>query len=408
MNELIRPFVFLFALSCASQTALAQLQAVSPPASTQTDKKIPIGFLELKTDSRYDPVRAYERLILKKPEHPFPGAQVGIEDAKSQQRAIGAEITLERMTAASAQEAPALLKAAIERGVNYVLLDVPSDSYKSLVEIAKGRDVILFNVSAPEDILRRDVCARELVHVFPSQAQMSDALVQFLVSKKWRDFLVLQGPDPYDDLITKAFTKSAQKFGARILANQRFEPGTDPRQREKNNPALLSAINKDWDVTFIADKAFEFARQVPFQTVKPRPVVGAIGLETVAWHWTWEHNGAAQVNSRFARYAPNRKMEGADWAAWVAVKMVATSALRARSTEFKPIRDFMMGPGTFDADKGLAVSVRAWDHQLRQAVLLAGDYYVSASAPLEGFLHRTNELDSLGDDETDTPCHLNR
>jgi hypothetical protein len=68
----------------------------------------------------------------------------------------------------------------------------------------------------------------------------------------------------------------------------------------------------------------------------------------------------------------------------------------------------MMGPGTFDADKGLAVSVRAWDHQLRQAVLLAGDYYVSASAPLEGFLHRTNELDSLGDDETDTPCHLNR
>jgi hypothetical protein len=136
--------------------------------------------------------------------------------------------------------------------------------------------------------------------------------------------------------------------------------------------------------------------------------VGAIGLETVAWHWTWEHNGAAQVNSRFARYAPNRKMESADWAAWVAVKMVATSALRARSTEFKPIRDFMMGPGTFDADKGLAVSVRAWDHQLRQAVLLAGDYYVSASAPLEGFLHRTNELDSLGDDETDTPCHLNR
>ena len=381
MNELIRPFVLLFALCCASQTALAQLQAVSPPAATQTDKKIPIGFLELKTDSRYDPVRAYERLILKKPEHPFPGAQVGIEDAKSQQRAIGAEITLERMTAASAQEAPALLKAAIERGVNYVLLDVPSDSYKSLVEIAKGRDVILFNVSAPEDILRRDVCARELVHVFPSQAQMSDALVQFLVSKKWRDFLVLQGPDPYDDLITKAFTKSAQKFGARILANQRFEPGTDPRQREKNNPALLSAINKDWDVTF---------------------------METVAWHWTWEHNGAAQVNSRFARYAPNRKMEGADWAAWVAVKMVASSALRARSTEFKPIRDFMMGPGTFDADKGLAVSVRAWDHQLRQAVLLAGDYYVSASAPLEGFLHRTNELDSLGDDETDTPCHLNR
>jgi ABC transporter substrate binding protein (PQQ-dependent alcohol dehydrogenase system) len=408
MNKLISAISLILSLSLMSLEALAQLQPVTPPAATSPDKKIAIGFLELKDDVRYEPVRAYERLILKKPDHPFAGAQVGIEDAKSQQRAIGAEVTLERMTAAKAEEAPALLKAAIERGMNYILLDVPPELYKSLAETAKGRDIILFNVSAPEDTLRRDVCARELIHVFPSQAQLSDALVQFLVSKKWRDYLVFQGPDPYDDLITKAFTKSAQKFGARIVANQRFEPGTDPRQREKNNPALLSAINKDWDVTFIADKAFEFSRQVPFQTVKPRPVVGAIGLETVAWNWTWEHNGAAQVNSRFSRYAPNRKMEGADWASWMAVKMIATSALRSRSTEFKPIRDFMMGPGTFDADKGLAVSVRAWDHQVRQAILLAGDYYVVASAPLEGFLHRTNELDSLGDDETDTPCHLNR
>ena len=62
----------------------------------------------------------------------------------------------------------------------------------------------------------------------------------------------------------------------------------------------------------------------------------------------------------------------------------------------------------FDGDKGLALSVRPWDQQLRQAILLAAPYQVVASAPVEGFLHKTNVLDTLGDDENETPCKLNR
>jgi hypothetical protein len=54
------------------------------------------------------------------------------------------------------------------------------------------------------------------------------------------------------------------------------------------------------------------------------------------------------------------------------------------------------------------MSVRPWDHQLRQAILLATPYYVAASAPVDGFFHQTNVLDTLGDDETQSPCHLNK
>ena len=52
------------------------------------------------------------------------------------------------------------------------------------------------------------------------------------------------------------------------------------------------------------------------------------------------------------------------------------------------------------------MSVRPWDQQLRQAILLAAPYQVVASAPVEGFLHKTNVLDTLGDDQADTPCKL--
>jgi ABC transporter substrate binding protein (PQQ-dependent alcohol dehydrogenase system) len=235
-----------------------------------------------------------------------------------------------------------------------------------------------------------------------------DALAQHLVSRKWRDFLILHGPLPADALMTKAFEASVKKLGARIVGKKEFKVGTDPREREQNNPALLSAGNRDYDVVFVADDAFEFARQLPYQTVRARPVVGSIDLEPVAWHWTWEHNGAPQVNSRFQKLTGGRRMESADWAAWIAVKMVVKAAQGTRSADFRKQRDFMLGGAVFDGDKGLALSVRPWDHQLRQAVLLATPYAVVASAPVEGFLHRSNVLDTLGDDEPDTPCHLNR
>ena len=35
-------------------------------------------------------------------------------------------------------------------------------------------------------------------------------------------------------------------------------------------------------------------------------------------------------------------------------------------------------------------------------------YQVVANAPIEGFLHQTNELDTLGDDQPESTCHLDR
>jgi len=84
------------------------------------------------------------------------------------------------------------------------------------------------------------------------------------------------------------------------------------------------------------------------------------------------------------------------------------AALRTRSADFKKQREFILGGTTFDGYKGLAVSVRSWGQQVRQSVSLATPYAVAASAPVDGFLHRSNVLDTLGDDEADTPCRLNR
>ncbi len=393
----------MIALAGAPRT-LAQ----TTPSTSQPEQHVKIGFVTIENDPRYEPLRAYERIILKTREHPLTGAEVGIDEATALKRVLNTDFTLERIVAKSpADVAPAVL-AAIDAGTHFFLIDAPAEAYKPLAAAARGRDVLLFNVSEPDDSLRRDLCAAEFIHVYPSRAQLMDGLVQYFISRKWRDLLIFEGPLPADATMTAAFEHSAQKFGARIVAHQHFKPGSDPREREANDPALLSAINRDFDAVFVADDTFDFARTVPYHLVRPRPVMGSIDLEPVAWHWTWERNGGPQVNSRFDRKSGGRRMDGSDWAAWASVKIIVQSVLRTRSVDFAKQRAFILGDSDFDGGKGLAMSVRPWDHQLRQGILLAAPYQVVANTPLEGFFHRVNQLDTLGDDEPESKCHLNK
>ena len=412
MNNILKVGLFLVALLTGTGAALAQFQPVAPrpalPQSGAALKQITIGFIDLDGDPRYEPMEVYQRHILKDLDPAYQGAEMGVEDSVIMNRSTGAEFKLQRFTLKSADAALAAVQEGQGKGISFFLIDLPASAYKAVAAGVKGKDVLLFNVSAPEDTLRRDMCSAEFVHVYPSRAQLMDGLVQLLVSKKWRDYLVLEGQTSEDAEMTKAFVRSTQKFGARVVAQKTFEAGSDPRKRELNNPALLSAINRDWDITFVADSAFDFARTVSYQTVRPRPVVGSIDLEPSAWHWTWERNGAPQVNTRFHRISGGRKMAGHDWSAWMAVKMVVQAVVRTRSTEFPALRNFILKDGSFDPAKGLAASVRPWDHQVRQSIILATPFSITASAPMAGFLHRLNELDSLGDDEADTPCKLNR
>jgi ABC transporter substrate binding protein (PQQ-dependent alcohol dehydrogenase system) len=400
--------IFLAGTALAQQPAPPPQRPAPPPQAAQP-QKLTIGFVDIEGDPRYEPIQGSDRIILKNREHPFTGAQIGIDEAQALTRVLKTDFALERITVKSAAEVAGAVQQALEtRDIHLFLVDAPAEAYKPLATAVKGRDALIFNISASDDSLRRDLCAPEMVHVVPSLAMRMDGLVQYLVSRKWRDYLVLQGPAAGDAAAAKTFESSTKKFGARIVAHQNFKAGTDPREREQNDPALLTAISRDYDVVFVADEAFDFVRQVPYRTVRPRPIVGSIDLEPVAWHWTWDHNGAPQVNSRFEKRSGGRHMESGDWAAWLAVKMIVQSALRTRSIDFAQQKKFILGDATFDGDKGLAVGVRPWDHQVRQAVLLAAPYEVVASAPVEGFLHRTNELDTLGDDEPETPCHLNK
>ena len=163
------------------------------------------------------------------------------------------------------------------------------------------------------------------------------------------------------------------------------------------------------DAVFVTDEAFDFARTVPYRVSRPRPIVASIDLEPAAWHWTWERHGAPQVNSRFERKSGGRHMDGPDWAAWMAVKMIVQSSLPADSADFGKQRAYILGDGSFDGAKGLAVRVRPLGSSVAAgSAAHRAPYQIVADPPIEAFLHRTNTLDTLGDDEPETPCWLGK
>ncbi len=101
-------------------------------------------------------------------------------------------------------------------------------------------------------------------------------------------------------------------------------------------------------------------------------------------------------------------MESQDWAAWIAVKMVVQATLRTRSADFQKQRAFILGGNGFDGYKGLAVSVRPVGPAVATGRVPGDAVCCGRERADRGFLHRTNTLDTLGDDEPETPCKLNR
>ncbi len=62
---------------------------------------------------------------------------------------------------------------------------------------------------------------------------------------------------------------------------------------------------------------------------------------------------------------------------------------------------------TIELYKGFPGSSRPWSRQLRQAILLSTADVVVGLAPVEGVLHKDNNLDSLGLDAPEFTCPIN-
>lgn len=380
---------------------VALAMALASPAVAGEPETVSILYLSREDDLVYAERRSYAGLALRDRHPPVEGARVAIAESRIRGRALGLTFMLEEVALSPGADTVETVRAAAPGAV---ILDLPLGEFETVVSALGHRDdLILFNVRHPDDHLRGEGCAPALLHTLPSRAMLADALAQFLAARGWRRVLSLVGPDPASAATAGAFARAARKFGLDIVADKTFELSNDPRRRGENNVALITG-GANYDVVYLADEVGEFGRYVPYSTYLPRPVVGSEGLRPLAWHWTWERHGAPQLNQRYARESP-RHMESEDWAAWAAVRSVVEAVSRLRTTRITALRAYMNSEEfSLDLYKGAPGSFRPWSGQLRQPILLAMHNAIIERAPLAGFLHQSNMLDTLGADRPESTC----
>lgn len=158
------------------------------------------------------------------------------------------------------------------------------------------------------------------------------------------------------------------------------------------------------DVVIAADENSVFGDWLPYQTWDARPVAGSAGLVPRAWSPNLEAWGALQFQNRFEKLA-GRPMRDEDYQVWLALRMLGEAATRTQSTEAPTLKEFMLSENFELAGfKGQKLTMRDWDHQLRQPILLATDSVTASVSPQEQYLHQSSALDTLGIDRPETQC----
>ncbi|WP_416899003.1 MAG: ABC transporter substrate-binding protein [Minwuia sp.] len=271
------------------------------PAIALAETVLTIGHVQLKKDRSYGKSRSFAQYLMQPLGRPWDGAQVALGEVKWHGAAAGVSFALERART-DPDSIAATVREMAGQGVRFFVLDLPGDVMAEAAAALKGEDVLLFNASARDDVLRGAACQPNLLHVMPSHAMLADALGQYLAFKRWTEVLMLTGPSDADRAWADAFRRTAKRYNIEIDEDRAFVLSNDPRLREENNPVLLTS-DADYDVVFVADTDGEFARNLNYRVRDPRPVIGAEGLAPLAWHWAWERHGAPQLESRFQEEA---------------------------------------------------------------------------------------------------------
>ena len=133
---------------------------------------------------------------------------------------------------------------------------------------------------------------------------------------------------------------------------------------------------------------------------------GPAGATVEMWHPELERFGAAQLNDRF-RATAGGSMTSPAWAGWMAVKIIWEAFLRSPLKTPAALSSFLAADSTaFDGHKGVPLSFRRWDHQLRQPLyLVAPDKKLTeVPVPATRDMSMRDLLDTMGDTDSGAVC----
>ena len=334
--------------------------------------------------------------IIEEPEDlGIKGAEIAIIDSNKSAKFLNQNFELSSKVSYDENELIAAFEEFIKNNNSYVVLNVEDSLLEKLLKNPLSEKALLINASSQNTNLRKTICQKNLLHTSASNAMLYDGLMQFLVKRNFKDILLISGTNPKDLLIKEDIQRAAKKFGAKIVAEKTWDNNSDIRRKASDEfPVFTQA--KDYDVILLVDYYGDFGEFVYFNSWLPRPVAGTQGLTPVLWHKVIEQWGAAQMQSRFEKFA-SRWMESKDYSNWLAIRTIITSISKTNTADLKTNIDFIYSDD-FDvaAYMGRKLSFRDYNGQIRIPISLVQPRALISTSPQVEFLHPITDLDTLG------------
>jgi len=403
-NSAFKPETLANRLQCLGLglvlSSLLMIAAALPAAALEVQAAV------LRID--YPALLPLSRFDLPEEDRAFAGAGLATEDNNTTGRFLGQ--TYETRTVATTPEnALAEFQALIDAGYRLIVVLAEAGDLNALADAAPD-DALLFNAGSGETSLRSKDCRANVLHVAPSNAMRADAVAQFLVWKRWTQWFLIGGSNEKDIRLAEAYRNSAKKFGAQIVEERQFEDTGGSRVSDSGHVLVQRQIPtftqkaSNHDVVVAADASDVFAEYLPYHTWDPAPVAGSAGLRPLTWAPTHESWGATQMQRRFEKRT-GRHMGEEDYQTWLALRIVGEAVTRTGKSDTAALRDYILSDAfELAAFKGVPVTVRRWNGQVRQPILLSNGRMTVSVSPQDGFLHQTSVLDTLGIDAPESQC----
>ena len=381
--------------------------ALTSLAPAQGPSEITVGYLH-----RVEPRSALSLVEIPAENDGVAGAKLAIDDDNTTGKFLDQHFALAPVNLKETDDPAAAAEELAQRGVSLIIADLPADALIKVADAGRARGLLLFNAGATDDRLREEDCRANVIHVAPTRSMLADGLAQYLVWKRWSRWLLVVGSHAKDKLFADALRRAANRFGAKIVQERTFADTGGARRTDsgivqvQRQMPLFTQAAPAYDVLVAADESEVFAAYLPYRTWDPRPVAGSAGLVPTSWDASNDQWGAVQMQNRFSKEF-SRRMSALDMQAWSAGRMIGEAAARKQTADAKTMLDFLAGPEfALAAFKGRKLTLRDWNLQLRQPILLTDGRTVVSVSPQEGFLHQVSELDTLGVDRPESKCRL--
>lgn len=390
MNQPIK-IIFLLSLALNAFSVVASVQTIKIVYLTQAQN--PPSAL-----SNLDPFIQQKGLI---------GAELAIAENNITGQFTGQKFELSKILVPVDGNITQMFQQSVADDSFFVVTNLPVEPLKLLSKQDIGKQKLFFDASTTDDNLRQTQCQNNILHLLPSRAMRADALAQYMLKKSWKKWFLVTGMTLADKNYAKAIKRAAQRFAVKIVAEKQWTHTYDARRTAQSDVPVFTQV-AEYDVLVVADEQGLFGEYLAYRSWIPRPVIGTQGLIATAWHRTHEQWGAVQIQNRFKEKA-GRTMEEEDYAAYLAVRAIGEAAVRTHSNQLLAIKKYLLGDEfALQGYKGKPLSFRSWNGQLRQPILLAAARSLVSVAPIEGFLHPSSEMDTLGFDLSESACNNGR